>query len=61
MVGAWEEACGKLDQYGMQHTRAFSNLCNAGVPPAALGAQAAATCKTGTVHGNRGDVAVKSS
>jgi hypothetical protein len=39
MVGAWESQCGKLDQYGMQHTRAFANLCNAGVAPAALRTQ----------------------
>jgi hypothetical protein len=30
MVGAWEGGCGKLDQYGMQYTRLFANLCNAG-------------------------------
>lgn len=45
MVGAWDAECGKLDQYGMQHTRAFSNLCNAGVAPAVLRAQAAQTCR----------------
>jgi len=45
MVGAWEAECGKLDQYGMKNTRAFSNLCNAGVAPFALRAQAAATCR----------------
>ena len=39
MVGAWESQCGKLDQYGMQHTRAFANLCNAGVAPVSLRAQ----------------------
>ncbi|KAK9907315.1 hypothetical protein WJX75_001305 [Coccomyxa subellipsoidea] len=32
MVGAWEAQCGQLDQYGMQHTRTFSNLCNVGIP-----------------------------
>ncbi|KAK9806827.1 hypothetical protein WJX72_004028 [[Myrmecia] bisecta] len=36
MVGAWERACGKLDQYGMQYTRTFANLCNAGVAPELL-------------------------
>ena len=34
MVGAWEAGCGKLDQYGMQYTRLFANLCNAGAHPA---------------------------
>ena len=32
MVAAWEDCCGPLDQYGMQHSRTFANLCNAGVP-----------------------------
>ncbi|KAK9868632.1 hypothetical protein WJX84_003492 [Apatococcus fuscideae] len=38
MVGAWESSRGPLDQYGMQHTRAFANMCNLGVTPAAFGA-----------------------
>ncbi|MEW5298633.1 MAG: hypothetical protein WDW36_001729 [Sanguina aurantia] len=36
MVGAWEGSCGKLDQYGMKHSRLFANLCNHGVAPAHL-------------------------
>lgn len=36
MVGAWESTCGKLDQYGMKHSRLFANLCNHGVAPAHL-------------------------
>ena len=36
MVAAWELAQGPLDQYGMQHTRAFANLCNSGVTPEAF-------------------------
>lgn len=44
MVGAWEAACGPLDQYGMRHTRAFANLCNAGLAPAHLGAAAQHGC-----------------
>jgi legumain len=44
MVAEWEGACGQLDQYGMRHSRAFSNLCNAGIVPASLGAAAAAIC-----------------
>ncbi len=38
MVAAWEASCGPLDQYGMRHTRAFANLCNLGLAPAALAA-----------------------
>lgn len=44
MVGAWESVCGALDQYGMRHSRAFANLCNAGVRPAELGTAAALAC-----------------
>lgn len=44
MVGAWEAACGPMDQYAMRHTRAFANLCNAGVAPPALRAAAAGQC-----------------
>jgi legumain len=44
MVGAWERACGTLDQYGMRHTRALANLCNAGLQPSQLGGAAAAAC-----------------
>ena len=44
MVGAWEGQCGQLDQYGMQHSRTFANLCNAGVPVDMLAGAAAAAC-----------------
>jgi legumain len=44
MVGAWEGQCGQLDQYGMQHTRTFANLCNAGVPVDTLADAAAIAC-----------------
>lgn len=37
MVEAWQNAQGPLDQYGMQHTRTFANLCNIGVRPQLLG------------------------
>ncbi|KAL3138308.1 hypothetical protein ABBQ32_006119 [Trebouxia sp. C0010 RCD-2024] len=37
MVAAWEASCGTLDQYGMQHTGAFANLCNLGVSSKQLG------------------------
>mmetsp|Transcript_14739 Transcript_14739/g.44517 ORF Transcript_14739/g.44517 Transcript_14739/m.44517 type:complete len:505 (-) Transcript_14739:2015-3529(-) len=40
----WEASCGTLDQYGMQYSRVWANLCNAGVSPAQLQAQAAVTC-----------------
>ncbi|KAK9819341.1 hypothetical protein WJX74_008119 [Apatococcus lobatus] len=58
MVEAWESVRGPLDQYGMQHTRAFANLCNSGVTsqafkasvnrttPAAQGAKRAAVAAT---------------
>jgi legumain len=36
MVAAWEVACGPLGQYGMRHTRALANLCNAGLGPGAV-------------------------
>lgn len=54
MVGAWEAGCGTLDQYGMRHTRAFANLCNAGVRPEALGAMAAERCGRGAPVGAAG-------
>lgn len=44
MVAAWEGACGQLDQYGMQYTRTFANLCNAGAHPSALAATAHGAC-----------------
>jgi legumain len=44
MVSTWESACGQLDQYGMQHTRTFANLCNAGVNPDQLLDTAISTC-----------------
>lgn len=37
MVAAWEASCGILDQYGMQYTRTFANLCNIGVTNQQLG------------------------
>lgn len=53
MVGAWEGACGRLDQYGMRHTRAFANLCNAGLQPAALGASARDACGSSAPHAGK--------
>lgn len=48
MVGAWEATCGPLDQYAMRHSRAFANLCNAGLQPPMLGAVAAERCGSAT-------------
>ena len=45
MVAAWEAVKGPLDQYGMQHTRAFANLCNSGVTPCAFKASVINTLK----------------
>ncbi|KAK9843400.1 hypothetical protein WJX81_000515 [Elliptochloris bilobata] len=45
MVGAWEAGCGKLDQYGMQYTRLFANLCNAGIGAQDMATAAARTCR----------------
>eukprot|EP00884_Botryococcus_braunii_P000248 jgi/Botrbrau1/10223/Bobra.0362s0013.1 len=44
MVGVWEGECGSLTQYGMQYTRLFANLCNAGLEPASLRAAANVAC-----------------
>jgi legumain len=44
MVAAWEQSCGTLDQYGMQHSRTFANLCNAGVPIQTFARTVAAEC-----------------
>ncbi|KAG6541699.1 hypothetical protein Mapa_016964 [Marchantia paleacea] len=44
MVRAFESKCGFLTQYGMKHTRAFANICNAGISVAKLSAAAAEVC-----------------
>lgn len=46
MMSAWQDKCGKLDQYGMQYSRLFANLCNAGIPVETLGKSAASVCQT---------------
>jgi len=46
MMGAWQNQCGKLDQYGMQYSRLFANLCNAGISNENLAETAAHTCPT---------------
>ncbi len=43
-MNKWQAKCGKLDQYGMQYSRLFANLCNAGVSVEALESTAEATC-----------------
>ena len=45
MMNAWQGKCGKLDQYGMQYSRLFANLCNAGVSVDALQTAAHAVCR----------------
>jgi len=42
MVAAWEASCSTLDQYGMQYTRTFANLCNIGILSDQLGEVACA-------------------
>ena len=42
MVAAWEASCSTLDQYGMQYTRTFANLCNIGILSKQLGEVACA-------------------
>ncbi len=44
MMEAWGAACGTLDQYGMQYSRTFANLCNAGLAPQQLATAAQAAC-----------------
>jgi hypothetical protein len=46
MMAAWQNQCGKLDQYGMQYSRLFANLCNAGISTETLAGTAAHTCPT---------------
>ncbi|KAM0826252.1 hypothetical protein ACQ4PT_069004 [Festuca glaucescens] len=48
MVRAFEEQCGLLGQYGMKHTRAFANMCNAGVGPKAMPNLASKACAAST-------------
>ncbi len=43
MMDVWTEHCG-MDQYAMQVSRTFANLCNSGVPLTAVSEAAAAHC-----------------
>ena len=45
MVTAWEDSCGRLDQYSMRHTRTFANLCNVGVHVRDFAVAATSSCK----------------
>jgi legumain len=53
MMGAWKEQCGQLDQYGMQYSRLFANLCNAGVSTETLAGTLAHTCPNSEVPAER--------
>ncbi|KAL2650297.1 hypothetical protein R1flu_018425 [Riccia fluitans] len=46
MVRSFESKCGFLTQYGMKHTRAFANMCNAGVGLTRVSEAAAEVCVT---------------
>lgn len=46
MVRSFEEQCGALGQYGMKHTRAFADMCNAGVRADAMSKLASQACST---------------
>ncbi|KAK1615018.1 hypothetical protein QYE76_020535 [Lolium multiflorum] len=48
MVHGFEEQCGLLRQYGMKHTRAFANMCNAGIGAEAMRKAASKACTTAT-------------
>jgi legumain len=47
MVRSFEKQCGTLTKYGMKHTRAFANMCNAGVGADAMSKIASEACSTG--------------
>jgi len=47
-VRAFERKCGTLTQYGMKHTRAFSNICNAGVDATRVSHAADEACRRST-------------
>ena len=43
MMNVWTKHCG-MDQYAMQFSRTFANLCNAGVPVTAVSEAAESHC-----------------
>ncbi|CAM0943172.1 unnamed protein product [Alopecurus aequalis] len=46
VVRSFEEQCGALGQYGMKHTKAFANMCNAGVRAEAMSKLASEACSS---------------
>ncbi|GAB2223032.1 hypothetical protein Droror1_Dr00017167 [Drosera rotundifolia] len=44
MVATYKEYCGALNSYGMKYTRAFANICNAGVGKDQMARAAAQAC-----------------
>ena len=48
MMDGWTASCGKLDQYGMQYSRLFANMCNAGVSVESVKSAAANACTSPT-------------
>ncbi|CAI9093786.1 OLC1v1029362C1 [Oldenlandia corymbosa var. corymbosa] len=43
-VRVFETHCGSLTQYGMKHMRSFANICNRGIPQAAMEKACKAAC-----------------
>ncbi|MQL80220.1 hypothetical protein Taro_012671 [Colocasia esculenta] len=43
-VRIFEKYCGPLKQYGMKHTRAFANICNAGISKRVISAAVSQAC-----------------
>jgi legumain len=48
VVRTFESKCGPLTQYGMKHTRAFANICNAGVDMMKVSYAAGEACSRST-------------
>ena len=48
-MNAWADQCG-MDQYAMQYSRTFANLCNAGMPVPLLAEAAQAACAVTAAH-----------
>ena len=44
MMKGWGGFCGRLDQYGMQYSRLFANMCNAGISVDAITDAAQKVC-----------------
>ncbi|CAM0943164.1 unnamed protein product [Alopecurus aequalis] len=50
MVLSFEEQCGALGQYGLKHTRAFANMCNAGIGAETMSKLASQACSSTFVY-----------